>query len=256
MSQEQDRPAGPLAAARALIEEGQVAEAVHLLEDLVRREPENAAAYQELAVALFKAVRYGAAGKAARRALELDPSLHRPHGILAWIALNKGRYPEAEQELHTQLAAVAGEDSGRRAAIHNQLAFLYFRQKRYQDAEKALEQAQSLAPDRPVPRLNLALLHLRLKKWGQAAAELEDLLSWPKLPPEVAHTARFNLGHLYARQGRYPEARAQFAQAVALRPNLLGRLYQAVPPLARVPPVVLGIVAVVLLSLILSLFRR
>jgi tetratricopeptide (TPR) repeat protein len=248
--------AGPLAVARFLIGENQPAEAVPMLKDLVKREPDNAEAHQELAVALFKTIRYGPAVKAAQQALELDPSLSRPHGILAWVAMNKGRYDQAESELQAQLEALPADDLGHRASVYNQMSFLYFRQKRYEEAEKALGEAVALVPDRPIPRLNLALLHMRIKAWDQARSELEQILAMPDLLQEVAYTARLNLGHAYAHLGRYDDAREHFAQAAAVRRTILTTLYSALPLLARVPPVLLWGAIIVITLILLNLFRR
>jgi tetratricopeptide (TPR) repeat protein len=248
--------AGPVEMARFLIKENQPAEAVPILNDLVKREPDNAEAYQELAVALFKTIRYGPAIKAARQALDLDPSLSRPHGILAWVAMNKGRYDEAESELQAQLEVLPSDDPGHRAAVYNQMGFLYFRQKRYREAEKALGEAVALVPDRPTPRLNLALLYMRLKSWDQARSELEQILAMPDLPKEVAFTAQLNLGHTYAHLSRYADAREQFAQAAAVRRTILTTLYSAVPWLARVPPTLLWGIIIVIVLILLNLFRR
>ncbi|MBN1485410.1 MAG: tetratricopeptide repeat protein [Chloroflexia bacterium] len=217
------------------LREGRPAEAVETLEALVEREPENAAAYQELAAAQFKLLRFKPAAAAAQRALELDPSLHRPHGILAWIALNRRRYDEAEAALRAQLGALPQDEPGHRAAVHNQLGFLYFRRRRYDEAKAALGRALQLVPERAVPRFNLAMLYLRTRQRGAAQEELERLLALPELPDRVAHAAHFNLGHLYARQGRYGTTRRHFAQALQHRPSVEGYVYRALPWLARLP---------------------
>lgn len=246
----------PLELARRYLQEGRLAEAVDLLRGMVQREPDHALAHQELAVALFKMARRRPAVEAAQRALELDPSLHRPHGILAWVALGRRRYEEAERELQAQLAALPEEDRGHRAAVHNQMGYLFFRQDRHQDAEEALSRALALVPDRPVPRLNLALLHVRMKERDRARSELEQLLTSPELPEEVAYTARFNLGHLYARQGRYAEARGQFAQAVAVHRTTLGTLYHLLPFLARIPVPLLTAIVVIIIVIVWNIFLR
>lgn len=247
---------GPLAEAVEHLRRGRPAQAVQVLEALVEREPDNAAAHQELAVAQFKLVRFGPAAKAARRALELDPSLHRPHGILAWVALNKGRYEQAQAELQAQLEALPAEEPGQRAAVHNQMGFLYFRQKRYEEAERALGQVLALVPERAAPRLNLAMVHLRLKRWDAAEEELEQLLALPEVPENAAHTAHFNLGHLYARRGRYKLTREQFARALEIRRSLPAYIYRAIPVLARLPISVLAVVGLILLLVVWNVLIR
>ena len=249
-------PAGSLAEAQEQLEAGRPVEAARILESLVQREPGNAAAHQELATALVRLSRHGAAVQAARRALELDLSLARPHGVLAWVAMNRGRHQEAEAELRAQLQALPAGGLSRRAAAHNQLGLLYFRQRRYPDAEQALQQALALEPERSIPRWNLALLYLQTRRREEAQRELERLLTLPEMSPEVAHTARFNLGHLYACQGRYADAREQFAQALTVHPTFLGRFYRTVPFLARFSLRILIVALLLILLLAWNLFLR
>lgn len=252
MASREDR----LAAAREALEAGRTAEGARLLEALLEEEPENAEAHQELATAWVRLARYGAAVQEARRALSLDPSLARPHGILAWVAMNQGRYAEAEAELQAQLEALPGEDLAARAAVYNQIGFLHYRRGRHAEAEEALRQALSLDPERPIPLLNLALLALQQRRRSEAQELLERLLQRTALPPEVEHPACFNLGHLYARSGRYADARAQFARALRVRPTFLGRLYRAFPWLARFSVTTLLLVLLILFLLFWNLFLR
>lgn len=236
-----------LVAARAHLKAGRKAQALSLLKSLVAREPENAAVFEELAVAAFSSARYPLAADSARRALALDPSLHRPHGVLAWIAVNQGLFDEAEGELRAQLEAVPAENLGLRAALHNQIGNLLFRQKRYAEAEASLHEATTLAPDRAAPLLNLAIVYRNAQKMKQAQASLEDLLALPDIPEAVAHKAHLNLGHVHASQGRYTAARRHFGQALILRKSLLGYLFWAVPWLARFQPFTLVLAFLIVL---------
>ncbi len=249
-------PADPLAEARAHLEAGRPQEALRLLEPLVEREPTNALAYQELARALAEASRPGPAVRAARRALELDPSLARPHGVLAWVAVSQGRYEEALTEHRAHLEALPEEEGERRAAIYNNMATCFFRMRRPEEARSALQQALALAPERPTYRYNLAMLLLHLRHPGEAQVELERLLTLPDVPPEIALMARFNLGHLYAHQGRYGEARQQFLRAQEVRKTFPGWLYSRLPFLARFPPYLLWIILIAIILLLWNFFLR
>ncbi len=249
-------PADPLAEARAHLEAGRPQEALRLLEVLVEREPTNALAYQELARALAETSRRGPAARAARRALELDPTLARPHGVLAWIAVTQGRYEEALAEHRAQLEALPEEERERRAAVYNNMATCLFRMKRPQEALSALRQALALDSERPTYRYNLAMLLLHLRQAEEAQVELERLLSLPEVPPEIALMARFNLGHLYARQGRYGEARQQFLRAQEVRKTFPGWLYSRLPFLARFPAYLLLIILMAIALLFWNFFLR
>ncbi len=249
-------PADPLAEARAHLEAGRPQEALRLLEPLVEREPTNALAYQELARALAETSRLGPAARAARRALELDSSLARPHGVLAWIAVTQGRYEEALAEHRAQLEAMPEEERERRAAVYNNMATCFFRMKRPEEARSPLQQALALDPERPTYRYNLAMLLLHLRQPVEAQAELERLLALPDVPPGIALMARFNLGHLYAHQGRYGEARLQFLRAQEVRKTFPGWLYSRLPFLARFPAYLLWIILIAIALLLWNFFLR
>ncbi len=251
-----DRPADaptsdssdPLAAARRLLhEQKKPAEALRLLETLLKQQPRNAPALAEQAAALAELARPGPANQAARRALELDPSLDLPHAVLAAVAARQGRLDQAESELHARLQVLPEDDTARRAAVYNQLGVLHYRRQRLDEAQEALGQALALTPDAPILRYNLAMLHRRARRWDAAAAELERALSAADAPPDLAYLAHVNLGHLYARAGRYGAARDQFAGALRLRRSPLAWFYRALPFLARFSPLMLLIVLLVIL---------
>ncbi len=246
----------PLAAAQASREQDRPAEAVRLLKELTRREPGNAAAFQELAAAHCDLNQHREAVQAARRALELDPHLYRPHGVLSWVALKQGRNEEAEAELLAQLQTIPPEHAARQAAVHTQLGFVQFRQKRYDDAEASWRQACSLDPAEELPRFNLSRLYLATKRQEEAIGELEQMMALPDLSEGMAYRVHLDLGQLYARQGRYADARAQFDLALALRRTFVGTVYRTVPLLARFPLYVLLVVLLIVALILWNLFLR
>lgn len=206
-----------LAEAQSLLAEHKVGPALDLLAKLAQQEPDSALVHQELAAAYSEGREYGAAVEAARRALALDPTLARPHGVLAWVAINKGRYTEAEAELRAQLQALPAEEVESRAAVHNQLGFMFDQRRMYDEAEAELRAALELAPRRAVPRFNLAMMYLRSRQREEARAELEQILTLPDPPAHLTYAVSMNLGHLCARRGRYDDAREHFRRAADLR---------------------------------------
>lgn len=252
MDEPQDAPQrsspDPLAEARRLLhEQKKPAEALRLLEALLKQQPQNAPALAEQAAALADLSCPGPAAQAARRALEIDPSLDLPHAVLAAVAVRQGRLDLAESELRARLRALPADDVARRAAVFNQLGVLHYRCRRFSEAQEALGQALALTPDAPLLRYNLAMLHRRARRWEAAAAELERVLAAAEAPQDLAYLARVNLGHLHARAGRYSAARDQFSAALRLRRSALAWFYRAVPFLARFSPLSLLIVLLVIL---------
>jgi tetratricopeptide (TPR) repeat protein len=233
-----------LAEARAFLEERKIGPALDLLLKLAAQEPDNALVHQELASAYCEAREYGAAGESARQALELDAALARPHGVLAWVAINKGRYAEAEHELRAQLDALPEADADGRAAVHNQLGYMFYQRRRYEEAEAEMRAALDLAPQRVVPRFNLAMMYRQARQWEEAQSELEQILTLPDVPGHLTYSVSMNLGHLCARRGRYDDAREHFGRAAEMQPPGASRFlaipgfsparfYRAVPFLAR-----------------------
>lgn len=248
-----------LAQAQAHLQARRPAEAARLLQGLVERQPDNALAHQELAMALAARARFGPAAQAARRALEIDPSLARPHGLLAWIALNTGRFEEAASEYRALLAAIPEAETAERAAVYNKLAMVAYRRKHYQESAETLQRALALDPQNAAYHFNLAMLYRQVGQERDCQSQLERLLALPEVLPTVAHAARFNLGHLYARRGDYGQARQQFAQALRLRRSFLGRLFRQAPFLARLelPTLVLLLVlAAAIVAAALLIFWR
>lgn len=237
----------PLAEARRLLHEQKPAEALRLLEGLLKQQPRNAPALAEQAAALADLARPGPAAQAARRALEIDPSLDLPHAVLSAVAVRQGRLDLAESELRARLQVLPESDAARRAAVFNQLGVLHYRRQRFDEAREALGRALALTPDAPILRYNLAMLHRRARSWDAAAAELERVLAAAEVPQDLAYLAHVNLGHLYARAGRYRAARDQFSGALRLRWSALAWFYRAVPFLARFSPLSLLIVLLVIL---------
>jgi tetratricopeptide (TPR) repeat protein len=220
-----------LAEAQSLLAQRQIGPALDLLAQLAVQEPDNALVHQALAAAYVEAREYGAAVESARQALALDPTLARPHGVLGWVAINKGRYAEAETELRAQLEALPEEDVASRAAVHNQLGYMFYHRRRYEEAETALRAALELAPQRAVPRFNLAMMYRQARQWEEAQSELEQLLKLPDVPDHLTYSVSMNLGHLCARRGRYDDAREHFRRAAELQPPGASR-FLAIPGLS------------------------
>jgi Tfp pilus assembly protein PilF len=87
--------------------------------------------------------------------------------------------------------------------------------KRYRNAETLLRRAASLAPESPVPRVNLGLCLQYQQRWDDAAAQYHRALA---LGPDNVQ-ALHNLGSLHVRRGRPREAIAPLERALSLSPG-------------------------------------
>jgi adenylate cyclase len=222
------------------------ASASAFLEQAIELDPEYAQAYAKLAEATqMQAYRslipadsgYARARQLAKRALELDPSLWRPHRVLATIAeFYDWDFETAERHYRRSLdlwpareppvpphafllirmgRTEEGIAAARRAAelqpdwpgAHNNLAAVYSMARRYDDALRAYETALALSADNPSTLLGLAYLHVHT---GQPERGVEYAERARALIPDDSY-AVLSLAYCYARAGRASDARQLLA---------------------------------------------
>lgn len=92
----------------------------------------------------------------------------------------------------------------------------------YQDADRALTHAHSLAPRNPT--ILYALAHLELDEQHMADAE-SNLRAYLKFRPDDA-TAHYGLGHLLHMLNKDDEARSELERSIALQPQQTESYYE------------------------------
>jgi serine/threonine protein kinase/tetratricopeptide (TPR) repeat protein len=183
------------------------------------------------------------AQKAARRAAAIDPDLPEAQVTLGQVLTAAGQNAEAVAVIQRTLA----KDSRSVLALHalvtalqrstdlagaeqaalrlvelrptswagfNRLGGLYFLSSRYEKAAEAYRRAIALNPDVAPVHLNLGAVLLRLGRFEEARAALDDSI---RIRPVA--TAYSNLGVAHYLLGRFPEAAASFQRAVDLAPK-------------------------------------
>ncbi len=182
------RDAVRAAAAAALAEGDESAEACHVVAMQLQREGDIAGAeawfraamaarpdggwpYAALGslIARDNPDRLGEAEEALRRAIELEPGWSRPHNSLAVALRLQGRLEEAEEE-----AVRAVELDPNDIAAQNNYANLLVHLGRLEDAEYHYLAALDLDPNHPKPYYNLACLYSLLGRDDEAMAMLEE----------------------------------------------------------------------------------
>ena len=95
--------------------------------------------------------------------------------------------------------------------------------QQYKQAAQAFQQALNLAKGKNIPVVlgRLADAYSKAKEYDQAIATYQKVLA---LTPDDA-ALHNNLGSVYANQGKYPEAQAEFEKAAQLDPTNAGRYY-------------------------------
>ncbi len=161
---------------------------------------DHALIYTNLGESYLRLGNYEQAGKAFRKAHELQPDLWQPAENLAVMLISQKREGEARAWLAT------GRLTRARAAL---LA------DSLEAAEKMLREAAQLQPGMQGSHELLARLHERR---GDAGKAENSFKSGVKLYPGDA-AIRQAYGRFLSRQGRFSEAKAQLLEAIALDPK-------------------------------------
>jgi len=166
--------------AAVALRDGQLVDAIALLQASADREPWHAAHHERLATALLQVGLGAAAKQAARQAVDAAPQRARAHMLLGWSLL----HDDLGRLLHVGMDKTA--------------------------AEHALVEAQRLAPRHPGIDAQLGLLHLHGSLGGAMASDAD-------LERAVAHLSRFrertddeafdvHLARAMLRLGRFADA--------------------------------------------------
>ena len=232
----------PLQAGLRLIEAGRAADAAATLEQAVKQEPRNAAAWKALGVAYAAQSDYEMAELPFGRACELAPSLDDACYFHARALYALNRF-EASLERLSKAARI----DRRPARIHQGRAQALDGLGRAAEAEAEFRRAIRLngaaaPPDRIAPpldpRLSFAAFLQRQGRAEEAIAPLEQLL---REHPGIAQ-AHLDLGRIELQRDRLDEAARHLERAVALDSGsraahlLLGRVYLRLGRAAEAEP--------------------
>jgi predicted O-linked N-acetylglucosamine transferase (SPINDLY family) len=171
---------------------GDFAAAVEHFSNAVTANPRHFGLLNNLGLAYEKLGRLTDAEAAYRRALVVRPDALPPVANLAQNLFQQKRFTEASVYFD-QLAPHTIDDAPFNANRGVCLAEAH----RYADAEKALLRAIELAPDRTMPKRDLALVYIRQRRWPDAArllelvhaADADDLVALMMLEVSRTHIA-------------------------------------------------------------------
>jgi tetratricopeptide (TPR) repeat protein len=103
----------------------------------------------------------------------------------------------------------------RLAPVYVNLAGIYFNRNELDQSATALKKAMELSPSMPAPYLNLAQIALKRHDPREA---LQILNSMPATTN--SYLVSLTRGDVLAQLGRYPEAAAEYEEAIRQRPDL------------------------------------
>jgi tetratricopeptide (TPR) repeat protein len=143
----------------------------------------------------------------------------------AATAFHNGDLSDAAQRLDTAI-----ELAPDRAEPHRLLGLVLLAARRYDEAIDAMRAAIRIDPRDERPRIDLADALVASGRLDEAARHLTDTLT----VFQASGRARYLLGLVYQRQGRYPQARQELAKAASMKPLLgMNSIFQTIGALAR-----------------------
>ena len=204
---------------------------VQHFEQAIAVDPEFALGYAGLSDAYTLLADYGmvspgeimpAAKSAARRALEIDPTLAEAHASLGLIrSIYDWEWAEAEQHYRRAMAFNPGYGTTHHWFAVDYLAML----GRWEEAFREIEVALQLDPLTPIIREGKGFLLMLVKRYDEAIEEYRQMLDLDAF----FYKAFTAMGRAYAQKGMYEEAIAMLQKGRSLSgdiPNILGALGQ------------------------------
>jgi predicted O-linked N-acetylglucosamine transferase (SPINDLY family) len=191
-------------------QEGRLAEAQALYQQVLAQQPDQPDALHLLGVLFYQLGRPDAALEQIRRAVALNPAAPDYQINLGEILSATGRLDEAIVAYGT-----AARLAPRSPVAHNGLSTAFFAQGRLNEAFAAARRAIELRPDYPEAHNNLGNVFYARRELEPAIASYRRALD---LRPAFAEAAN-NLGAMLRERGQLDEAMALFRSALALRPE-------------------------------------
>lgn len=215
-------PIAPDSQIQSLLTQKRWTEAEQASLSQARRDPANADSHYLLGVSQYFQGKLGPAVASLKKSLELDPR-HTDAAICLSVLLNDiGRYDDARQVFEQANQAVAHRQSASERSVdrkfavkHLELADLYFRYRRYDEAIEEYSKAASLDSGSLEIRIRRAKAYSRKGYVSRAMQELEQLRNEkPSFTP-----ARIQLGLLHYSQGNQLDAELEWETVLKTDPT-------------------------------------
>jgi tetratricopeptide (TPR) repeat protein len=205
-----------------LISRREYARAETVLRERLKAQPENADAHYLWGVLNYFQGRLAPTAESLRRALQLDPR-HTDAAICLSVLMNDiGRYDDAKKVFEQANQSIAIKQSGqdtdadRKFAVkHLELADLYFRYRRYDEAIEEYAKSALLDPFTLEIRIRLAKAYA---KKGFLTRSMQELQSLKAEHPRFV-TARVQLGLLHYSQGNILDAELEWESILEIEPE-------------------------------------
>ena len=186
--------------ANLLVEAGYLPDALSILEDVIKINPDYPRTYLVMGNIYYTMFKGQESEAAYVKALQLDPGLADGHYFLARLYMGYGEIELSEQEYKRAI-----ELNPMMYDAYNDLGTICLYSNRPAEAEDYFNKALAANPGLAPAIVNLGILYASQQKWSQAQTSFEKAISMSEALPE----AYFNLGLVYMQLGKWDQAAEQ-----------------------------------------------
>ena len=195
--------------ANALVDDGEITEAIAHYQTALRIKPDYPEAHSNLGNALLKIGRVAESISECQAALKLEPNYAKAHNNLGNALLEAGQVPEAIEHYKTALRFRPGD-----AKTNYNLGNAWLKAGRLPEAIASYANALVIQPNDAETRYNLGNALFAANRVGEAISQYKLAL---QLKPGYLDACT-NLGNAFLQSGRTAEAIAQFEAVLQIRP--------------------------------------
>jgi tetratricopeptide (TPR) repeat protein len=183
--------------------------------DVATKRPDNARAYDNLAIFLAQKGRLDEASDAVRRAIELRPDYAEAHDTFGMLLVQRGNLNDAIAEFNRVI-----EINPTAYEAYTRLGAALANQQKFDEATAALSKALTIFPDYGPALANLGFAQERQGKTDDAINSLNEALRH-LANSDLAASIHLSLGNLMAAQGQASDAAAHYREALKLKPDFV-----------------------------------
>jgi protein O-mannosyl-transferase len=194
----------------ALFQKGQVDDAVAQYQKALEINPNYAQANYNLGLALFRKGRVDDAVAKYKKAVEINPYYPEAHNNLGNALLQKGQVDEALEQFQKAL-----EINPNYVDAHSNLGVALFQKGQVDDAVAKYKKALEINPNYLDAHYNLGIALFQKGQLDETIAQFQKAV---EINPDYVD-AHYNLGNALFQKGQPDEAIEQFQKALGINPN-------------------------------------
>jgi tetratricopeptide (TPR) repeat protein len=192
---------------------GEIARATEVLKQAVTIPPPDAVLLTNLGNAYARQGMLGLAQKALERACEINPDMAEAQNLLGLVTMRQGDRVGAEKYFRNTLRSQPGMGEA-----HSNLAKLLLGTDNYAEAEYHFQKAIEISPGSADAHHNYGLLLMMMQSYDHAVTELRE--SARLYPKEAQFHSDLAAAYILANRGQTSDAAEEYKRAIQLNPDL------------------------------------